>query len=165
MAASVDGYIADSEGGIGWLAAYEGADFGYGQLMEQVECVVVGRTTFDMIADFPQWPYAGKRVMVLTHRPLPVGEYCVEAFAGDVAVLAEKLRRECQGDIYVDGGAQALRSFVDAALVDRYDLFTLPVLLGRGIPRFLPSPHTTSLRLESCQAMDLGVVRSTYLRA
>ncbi len=164
MAASIDGYIADTEGGIGWLAPYEDADFGYGQLMEQVECVVVGRTTFDMIAGFDHWPYDGKRVVVVTHRPLPADDCSVEAFAGDVAALAARLRQECQGDIYVDGGAQTLRSFIDADLVDRFDLFTLPVLLGRGIPRFLPSPHLSQLRLDSCQAMDLGVVRTSYVR-
>lgn len=164
MAASIDGYIADADGGIGWLAPYEGADFGYAQLMAQVECVVVGRTTYDMIAGFDPWPYAGKRVVVLTHRPLPAVDHCVERFAGDVAILAEELRRDCHGDIYVDGGAHTLRAFIDADLIDRYDLFTLPLLLGRGIPHFLPSPQRTDLRLDSCQAMDLGVVRSTYLR-
>lgn len=164
MAASIDGYIADAEGGIGWLAPYENADFGYERLMEQVECVVVGRATFDMIAGFDHWPYDGKRVVVTTHRPLPPHNPSIEAFAGDVAELAARLRQECHGDIYVDGGAQTLRNFVDADLVDRFDLFTLPVLLGQGIPRFLPSPRLTHLRLDSCQAMDLGVVRTSYVR-
>lgn len=164
MAASVDGYIATTDGGLDWLEPYDGADFGYDRLMSEIEVVVVGRATFDLIAGFPAWPYPGKRVVVLTHRPLPSPPAGVESHTGDVAVLAERLRRQCTADIFIDGGAQTVRAFLDADLIDRLDLFAIPILLGQGIPRFLPSTRRTSLRLAESETMARGVVRSTYLR-
>ncbi|WP_106003341.1 dihydrofolate reductase family protein [Magnetospirillum gryphiswaldense] len=164
MAASVDGYIATADGGLDWLEPYDGSDFGYDRLMAEVEVVVVGRTTFDLIAGFPAWPYPGKRVVVLTHRPLLSPPAGVECHAGDVAALTERLRRQCSADIFIDGGAQTVRAFLDADLIDHLDLFTIPILLGQGIPRFLPSRRRTSLRLADSETMAQGVVRSTYLR-
>jgi hypothetical protein len=54
VAASVDGYIATMDGGIEWLAPFEGTgeDYGYAQFYDSVEAVLLGRRTYEKRA----WP-------------------------------------------------------------------------------------------------------------
>ena len=40
------------------------------------------------------------------------------------------------------GGGESIRAFSEAGLVDRWELFTIPVLLGAGVPLFPPGDAT-----------------------
>jgi dihydrofolate reductase len=73
IATSLDGYIARADGGIDWLAmvARVGEDYGYAKFIANVDVLLIGRSTFETAVGFPEWPYAGKRVVVATHRPQP----------------------------------------------------------------------------------------------
>jgi hypothetical protein len=55
---SIDGFIARLDG------------FGHDELMASVDAMVVGRATHETVLGFGDWPWTGKRVVVLTHRPL-----------------------------------------------------------------------------------------------
>lgn len=61
IATSLDGYIADSEGGIDWLNSVpnpEQDDMGYGEFMSRVDALVMGRKTFETVLSFGiDWPY------------------------------------------------------------------------------------------------------------
>ena len=55
IARSLDGYIAGKNGEIDWLHAIpnpEKDDMGYNDLMEEVEAIVMGRTTFETVCSF-----------------------------------------------------------------------------------------------------------------
>lgn len=71
IAASADGYIADAEGGIDWLAAYDARQYGYDEFIASVGAIVMGRTTYDEVLRQGDWPYPGKTAYVLTSRALP----------------------------------------------------------------------------------------------
>lgn len=61
IATSLDGYIADAQGGIGWLTglpAPEGEDHGYGAFMAGIDAVVMGSGSFRSVSTFAEWPYA-----------------------------------------------------------------------------------------------------------
>ncbi len=52
IATSLDGYIADKNGGIEWLHAIpnpENSDMGYGNFTAQIDALVMGRTTFETV--------------------------------------------------------------------------------------------------------------------
>jgi dihydrofolate reductase len=54
IAASLDGYIPNHDGGVDWLSPYEDADFGehaYASFIAGVRTVVLGRATFDFVAN------------------------------------------------------------------------------------------------------------------
>lgn len=161
-AVSADGYIADAAGGVGWLEGFDAASAGIDAFLAQVGTIVMGRASFDQALGFPgPWPYAGKRVVVLTSRPLPgrVPEG-VEAASGDPARL--DLARG-PGDVWLFGGARVFRDFLDAGRVDSVELYVVPVLLGDGIPLLeRRAGRPTSLRLVRTRPFPNGLVELVY---
>ncbi len=165
IAVSVDGFIARPDGGLDWLerVARPGEDYGYARFAASVDTVVVGRGTYDAVLGFPEWPWPGKRVVVLTHRPATprAGEtFCADA----PAALAARLAAGGSEHVYVDGG-NVLRQFLAADLLDELTLSVVPVLLGRGIPLFGADVPERPLALEGAQPFPSGLVQLRYRRA
>jgi len=70
---SLDGFMADQHGAIDWLdpwAAESTANTGYDELMARVDTLLIGRRFYDTVCGFGAWPYPGKVVTVLSHRPI-----------------------------------------------------------------------------------------------
>lgn len=168
IAASLDGYIADRDGGIGWLAPFDEVDYDYAGFIAEIGTVVMGRGTFEVVAGFESgWPYAGKRGIVVTSTPLADAPAGVEAWHAGVPALIAHLRAQRgdreNDDVWVIGGGGLQAAFIEAGALDRLDLFVIPVLLGDGVPLF---PKTQapprSLALEGSLALGKGMVRLTY---
>ena len=51
---------------------------------------------------------------------------------------------------------------IQAGGLDTLEIFTMPVLLGEGVPLWLPSAANEVAKLVESVAMELGVVRSVY---
>ncbi|HMV70394.1 MAG TPA: dihydrofolate reductase family protein [Myxococcota bacterium] len=164
IAASLDGFIAREDGGIDWLdrVARDGEDYGYGAFSASVDTLVIGRGTWDTVAGFPDWPYAGRRVIVLSHRPLtPRADE--ERRSGDLAALLDRLGDEGARSVYLDGG-QVIRQAIAAGLVDTLTVSVIPVTLGAGRPLFGPSPER-AWRLLEARSWNSGLAQLRYARA
>ncbi len=169
IATSLDGFIARDDGSIDWLdaankAVPQGEDCGYKAFMETVDTLVMGRATFDLVLTFGMWPYDGKRVVVLTSRPLDLPAEIaakVTVMAAPPAEIAARLAREGAEHLYVDGG-KTIQSFLAEGLLDAITITTIPVLLGAGKPLFGPLARDRSLVLEASKAYDFGYVQSRY---
>ncbi len=72
VATSLDGRVADGEGGVGWLDDFDTPEHSasYTAFTKNIETIVMGRTTFDQVLTFGTWPYAGMRTLVVTSRPI-----------------------------------------------------------------------------------------------
>lgn len=166
IATSLDGFIARTNGGIDWLAAVEreGEDYGYADFMATVDVLVMGRSTFETVVDFPEWPYGDIRVAVLTHRPLTVPgrlQDKVTVLALEPAAVVEHFRQLGAAHLYVDGG-KTIQSFLAAGHLDRLVISQIPVLLGEGIPLFGPLPADMRLLHLETKSFPSGLVQSTY---
>jgi dihydrofolate reductase len=103
----------------------------------------------------------GKRVVVLTHRPI-AGTHGETAFAGPLDELVETLGREGCRSIYLDGGS-AVRQGLRAGLVDELTLSWVPVTLGSGIPLFGPEVPRVAWKAARSRAFASGLVQATYV--
>ena len=69
IATSLDGYIADENGGIEWLSVApmtEESQSAFTHFMESIDALVMGRNTFDTVKGFGgEWPYS-KKVFVVS---------------------------------------------------------------------------------------------------
>lgn len=169
IAASLDGYIADAGGGVGWLPSGDGGsggdDYGYAAFYAGVDAIVMGRRTYDQVRGFGvPWPYAGKPVYVFTNRTAdeaaPAG---VRFLRNDAGAFVRDVAGRYAGIVWLVGGANLAEQFRVAGLIDEYRVFIIPVILGQGVPL---SGHgaepPTALRLVETQAFADGIVMLRY---
>jgi dihydrofolate reductase len=167
IAISLDGYIADADGGVGWLDAFdlEGEDYGYHAMYSRMGALVMGGETYRFVEGVGGWPYPGVKTYVLTRGELHAPEeYNLEAYQGDVAALIERIQLETDQDIWLVGGAQANALFAEIDRIDEYIVSVMPVVLGKGIPLFTGFTGPHSLTLTDVQSFSNGVVQMRYLR-
>lgn len=164
IATSIDGFIARSDGSLDFLSIVErpDQDYGFGEFFASVDALVIGRNTYETALTFADWPYAGKRCVVLTHRETP-SVHGEQFFAGEPAALVEQLGLSGAQRLYVDGGA-VIREFLTENLIDDLTLSIVPVLLGSGIALFGADVPEQRLRLASHKAYDSGLVQLCYER-
>jgi dihydrofolate reductase len=136
MAVSLDGYVADAHGEVGWLDAWVGQDFGFDVFLAGVGPLVMRRRTCEQSRGFGDRPYAGHPCRVVTSSPLLDPPEQVEAWTHGVGALAERLRAERGADCRVVGGPQLQCAFIEGGALDRLELYVMPVLLGQGLRLF-----------------------------
>ncbi len=169
IASSVDGYIADQQGGVGWLAPFEeaGEDYGYAEFLQRIGALVMGARTYRQVLGFGAWPYGEMPTYVFSHGPLvqPPGGG-IEQYSGDPAQLIARISQAVEKDIWLVGGAALVDAFLRADLINELILSIIPVMLGSGIPLFSPGGAQPLLRLEAVRHYAGGVVQLHYhLRA
>lgn len=169
IACSLDGYIADAGGGIGWLEDFNrrvpaGEDCGYGAFFAGIDGLVMGRNTYETARAFTAWPYGETPVFVLTHRPLatPTAPAArVEPCAATAAALVNRLGAAGFKHLYIDGG-DVIRQFLAAGLIDTLTLSRVPVLLGGGRPLFGALAAPLPLELLDSRQYPGGLVQQRY---
>ena len=162
IAASIDGLIATPDGSVGFLDRFKG-DYGLDDFLAEVGTVVLGRTTYDQIKSYGQWPYAGKRAYVITTNQISTSHGNAKR-VDSAAKLIPRLRMLEDGDVWVVGGGQTQRVFLDAGAVDRFDLFLMPIILGAGVPLFPGQGTAIEMKLANSLFFPDGVLRLTYTK-
>ena len=160
---SIDGCIAGENGDLSWLAelAPDSPDAtGYTALMGQVDTLLIGRTTYDAVLGFEPWPYAGKRVVVLSHRAFAPRHGEQRREGGVREVLAGLAAEGCH-HVYLDGGA-VIRAGLREGVIDSLTLSVLPVVLGKGVRLFEDGLPRSDWRLEDTRPLPSGVVQLRY---
>ncbi len=162
LAASLDGFIARPDGGLDWLGPFErsGEDHGFAGFLASVDALVVGRGTYDAVLAFPEWPYRGKRVVVLTHRP-PAPRHGESFASGAPEELLASLGAAGTRRVYVDGGA-TVSAFLRAGLLDDLTVSVIPAVLGEGIRLFQPPLPDRTLALRGVRSFPSGLVQLRY---
>jgi len=100
IATSLDGYIADKDGGLDWLNSIpnsDNLDMGWVNFIDRIDALVMGRRTFDKVRCFNcEWPYS-KSVFVLSNslKSIPEG-YAgkAELIKGSLSVVSETIHQK-----------------------------------------------------------------------
>jgi dihydrofolate reductase len=183
---SVDGVMQapggpseDTEGGFehgGWVVPH----FDDETLSLSVEGVLrpdvllLGRRTYEIFA--AHWPRVDGDDPIaakLNAMPKYVASRTLDAvdwnnstlLRGDVAEAVAGLKRSQDGEIRVYGSADLVQTLLENDLVDELDLWTFPVLLGKGKRLFAGGTVPAGLELARSSTTSTGVVMSTYHRA
>ena len=163
---SLDGYIADSDGGVDWLAGHDPAGpepDSYDQFIAGIDTVLMGWNTYQQVTEelSPKaWPYEGLDTWVFTpHSPSPAKG--VRSTSKDPAQLVRALRQEEGRGIWICGGASLAQQLMREGLINRLHLSIIPAILGSGIPLFEhagPQLNLHLMRTETCN----GIVDLVY---
>jgi dihydrofolate reductase len=160
---SLDGYIATADGAVDWLEPFFDEEYGYESFIREISCAVMGRITYERVLDFGEWPYPDHDVYVLSQSMIDGLPERTFAWSGALDDLVRHLRDgDLAGDCWLIGGGLTIREFERLGVIDEYEVFVMPTLLGEGIPLF-PSPFPSgALQLTSVTAWENGVVRLLY---
>jgi dihydrofolate reductase len=144
-AATLDGFIADSDDGIDWLQNFRSGYEGPGESVQDainsyldgVGALVMGSSTYEYILTH-DWPYGDRPSWVLTSRELPVAEGAdIRFHDGPVAdIHDEMLAAAGERDLWVVGGGPVASELVAAGLLDELLVTIVPIILGAGKPLF-----------------------------
>jgi dihydrofolate reductase len=160
IASSLDGFIASPDGTVDWL--FHDADYGYSEFMASVESVIMGRKTWEQAKRFEDVPFAGKKVFVLSRSRQGKSDDRIRFVEGDVSRLLNDIRNEATRDIWVVGGGDVVQQFVAHNLIDEYRLFIHPIILGSGLPLFLPQKNMTKLSFVASTTFPSGLIELRY---
>ncbi|WP_303437050.1 dihydrofolate reductase family protein [uncultured Oscillibacter sp.] len=167
IAMSLDGYVADSTGGVDWLGgcdpAYEG-DYGYTDFFQNISTVLMGWNTYHQVVTElapGEWPYDGKETYVLTHRKIQ-RQSGISFVDMPVPELVRRLKTQEGKDIWICGGANIVSQLLPLGLIDEFHLSLMPALLGGGTSLF-PEGELHRLKLVSTREEN-GVVECIYRR-
>lgn len=145
IATSQDGFIADVEGRVDWLPQTVeetgGEDFGYAKFYDSVDCLVMGRKTYEQILSFGAWPYSGKTTFVFTSQPQESVNEEILFFTDNIKEFYQKLAERNVKTLWLVGGSQLLDAFLQAGKVDEAIVTVFPAILQRGIPLNIRNMH------------------------
>lgn len=166
---SLDGYIADRNGGLQWLESIPNPDkddLGWGAFMDRIDGIIMGRKTYETVMGFGiEWPYE-KKVYVLSQTLTSLPEELknrVSLMKGTPAEITAKLRKKGCKNLYIDGG-HTIQEFLSDDLIDELIITKLPILLGGGTPLFGDLPdHMMFEHVETKVYLD-ELVSSRYKR-
>ena len=162
---SLDGFIAGVDDDLTWLPdPPDGGDGGFGTFVAGMGAILMGRRTYDVVADFPAatWLYGDVPVLVATHRSLRSIRATVRAVQGSIDQLVGEAKEVADGrGVYVDGGI-LIRQALDAGLVDEVTATIVPAIIGRGVPLFAGASHRRELERLAVRALDGGMTQLVY---
>jgi dihydrofolate reductase len=162
IATSIDGYIARKDGSLDWLDCVGGfnEDYGFQKLLNSIDAVILGRNTYEVAASVPDWPYIGKKIVVLSNHLQTVRKEA-EIYRGDLIPLVTGLHADGIKHVWIDGG-MTISQFLNLKMVDCMTLSVIPVILGDGMPLFNAISKEISCRLVSSDSYPSGLVQLKY---
>lgn len=169
IATSLDGYIAEEDGAIDFLTAESSPEVGefdsYTQLLERIDTVVLGRTTYDQLVNelMPdQYPYEEQKSYIITHHPIEGTDQLI--FTDErPEQLIQRLKSEEGKDIWIIGGGQIIAPLIANNLIDEYVITTVPIILGKGISLFHEMDAAVRLAVVDT-TIENGLITSVYSR-
>lgn len=163
QALSQDGFVTDAEGSAAWQGPYFIPELGFHDFIAGVTAVIIARATYDKIAASGKWPYGPIPGIVPSDTPLADIGAPVTAVADDPAAIVAAARGKGDGTIWVQGDTDLAFRLIEAELVDRLELFVMPVTLGHGTEH-IDRHHLPSFALATSTNFANGVTRLSYIR-
>lgn len=172
---SLDGFIEGPNGEFDWpvmgpeLSEYSRA------LNDTAESFLYGRVVWDMMAGF--WPKAEEmsddphdvafapvwreKPKVVVSRTLTSADWNTTVLSGPDELA--KLKEESEQDLLLFGGSVLAAALTERGLIDEYQIFVHPVVLGGGKPVFLDQKRF-DLRLVETRTFGGNVVLLRFQR-
>ncbi|MFI2333337.1 dihydrofolate reductase family protein [Nocardia rhamnosiphila] len=171
---SLDGYINDRDGSIDWTDPDDELHQFHNDRFRDVEVSLHGRRLYELMAEYwPHVPDDAPRIerefaALWTTKPKVVFSRTLTEVHWNSTLVAEHAVEEVRrlkagGDGVMEvGGASLAASLMPHGLIDEYQLFLVPVVLGGGTPMF-PAP-AERLQLRLAETRHFGrVVMLRYL--
>ena len=160
----------------GWMFGYadESMDLSGAGFDGEDRELVLGRRTYEIFEAY--WPYqpddnqiaktfnAAKKYVASRTLTTLLWKNSV-LLEEDIVRAITALKSQPGRDLQIIGSGNLIQSLRSASLIDEYNVWTFPVVLGRGKRLFEATAKPGSLRLVRAQVSSTGAVMNTYVPA
>ena len=175
---SLDGFIEDVRGDLGWSIPDEELHEHFNDKDRSYDLFLYGRRLYETMAAF--WPTADQdpdapayvrayahiwknKPKVVFSRTLDRVDWNSRLVRENIADEVNKLKSQPGGEMNV-AGAELASVFSKLGLIDEYQLYIHPVILGGGKPMFGSLEDKINLELIETYTFGSGVVHLRYQR-
>ncbi|MGG6241234.1 dihydrofolate reductase family protein [Nodosilinea sp. AN01ver1] len=158
----------------GWMFGYEdnSMDLSAAGFDGKDRELVLGRRTYEIFEAY--WPYQSDdnaiakifnvtRKYVASRTLTTLHWHNSTLLQGDVVSAIIALKAQPGPDLQIIGSSHLVQTLQPAALIDEYNVWTFPVVLGQGKRLFGETAKPFALRLVRSNVSTTGVVMSTYV--
>lgn len=159
MMVSVDGFIEGPGRSIDWHVFDQGMEQYMTGFFDTVDTILLGRVAYELMETYWPTPLAKQEYPVIAARMNDTGKIVFSRTLSGVSwentrlirddIKAEMLQLKARAgkDITLFGGAEIISTFRQLDLIDEYQLFVNPVVLGWGTPLFKDLQERLQLEL------------------
>ena len=162
LAMSLDGFIADENGGYNWIKGQgdnsldHGPKYDHQLFLKDIDIIVMGRKSFneEILKE-----YGNKEIYVASSKEGK--KYPQVTWFRKNIVEAVVKARSAGKNIYLFGGGLLVDNFLKAQIIDEYIIGLIPMILGQGRPLFSGGFLPVPLKLDEFQLED-GIMILRY---
>lgn len=164
LGSSIDGYIARPDGAVDFL--FMPKDYSMSDFLSLIDTAVMGRKTYEASLRMGGGGFGTKMAAYVFSRTLPPPSRSsgVTLIRDSPAPFIAGLRQLPGKHIWLMGGGELARDFLNADLVDEIYLGIVPVLLGEGIPLFPAGFPQRDFSLVENKTFSKGLIALKYER-
>ena len=161
-AITLDGYIARPDGSVDYLFMPKG--FSLEPFFKSIDVVIMGRKTYEVGLKLGGFGMFKIPIFVMS-RSMPEREEGNLVFTHQSPrELITALRKAKGKKIWLMGGGELTRSFLQEDLVDELSFGVVPILLGEGVPMFPAGFPQRNFTLAESKSYSGGFLRLHYQR-
>lgn len=170
LAVTLDGFIEGPNGEIDWCIMDD--DMHFDAFIDSVDTLFYGRVSYDAwgnyqpddstsLAEKAMWKNIhSKNKFVFSRQNLTSDK--ATFISSDIANNVADIKKQDGKDIWLYGGANLIKTFINLGLIDVYKISVHPVALGGGKPLFEDLKKRVGLKLTDTRVFKSGVVELTY---
>ena len=171
---SLDGFFEGENKEIDWFTVDE-TFFEYArQLLNEVDTILFGRITYQMMAAF--WPSAIDEDAVITHKMNHLNKIVfsktlkktdwnnARLAKNNLAEVVKNLKNQPGENIVIFGSGTIVNQLTKLDLIDEYRIIINPLLLGKGNAMFKGIDDRIDLELLDTKVLKTGVIVLYYKR-
>ncbi|MGI8952692.1 MAG: dihydrofolate reductase family protein [Chitinophagaceae bacterium] len=170
---SLDGYFEGQNNELDWfVVGEEFFDFARKQLVDEVDTILFGRITYQMMASY--WPDAKDNDPVITDKMNALTKIVFsktldkvewnnsKLIKGNIKEEINKLKQQPGKNIVIFGSGEIVTALTDLGLIDEYRIILNPVVLGNGNSLFKGVDKKLNLKLTNTKTLGTGTVILYY---
>lgn len=177
---TLDGFVAAEDEGLDWHYKYWTDDIAETttELLSHADTILLGKNTYQAMATY--WPFQAKCMnfprtdiayadMMNNYQKVVVSSTMTGVWwnnslllNGNLKQAVENLKNQHGRDILTYGSISVVNKLAAVNLVDEYQFWVHPVILGNGRPLFIRKKNTILLKLVSQKVFSSGVMLMIY---
>lgn len=171
LAVTLDGYIEGPNGEIDWCIMDGDANFN--DFLDGIDSIFYGRISYDLWGNYQPGEEEDELMKSISENINSKKKYIFSQtkisddtgavfIQTDIVERVNEIKNLPGKDIWLYGGAKLISTFLNAGMVDEFQLAVHPVILGEGKLLFSEITNRVWLTLKETKSAPSGVVQLIY---